>query len=486
MVRQKSNTQLEEILQVIENCLNDDFSKKIESSQSSNELARIASGINNLIEKISKEYDSKISIDLKIEQILIALQRAAAGDFSASVEIEETSSDYFIALASGVNMLIEEIQMKMNDIMNTTVSINFMNLIINSMIDILIVTDSSGIIKTINNSALTLLGYEAEDLINKHIDLVFAKSDYYLNGIGLLELLNTKRVSNLQRIFITKNGERIPVSFSASVMYNKDNCVSGIVCIAQDRSIQEKMEAEARLREIQLLSSSKLATLGEVATGVAHEINQPLGYISGFIQNFEMNFDHYINDVEWIKDKLKKSFKQVNRIDKIIRHLRIFGRKDIDDVMTQQFNLESVLDDTMLIISQRIRLRNINFIKDIEDDLPVVKGSPNQMEQVFLNFFQNSIDALENISNAEIRIQIYKDKGFLIIKFSDNGIGITKDNLDKIFDPFFTTKEVGKGTGLGLSIVYGIIQEFHGSITCDSEINKGAAFTIELPIQETK
>ncbi len=243
-----------------------------------------------------------------------------------------------------------------------------------------------------------------------------------------------------------------------------------------------KTEEESRLNEIQMLAVSKLATLGEVATGIAHEINQPLAYISGFIQNLEIAFEKNNIDPDKIKKNLKTAYRQVVRITDIIQHLRTFGRKDQEEKQKEITNMVKVLDNTLLIMGERIRLSNIDLKKIIEPDLPAIKGSSNQLEQVFINLFQNSVDALSSAKEAEIRIKMYSDKNMLITEFADNGEGIDKEIQKKIFEPFYTTKEVGKGTGLGLSIVYGIIQEHNGSVACESEINKGTTFIIKIPI----
>jgi signal transduction histidine kinase len=151
----------------------------------------------------------------------------------------------------------------------------------------------------------------------------------------------------------------------------------------------------------------------------------------------------------------------------------------------QQVSIEKVLNNTLILMGETIRMRNIKLIKNIEPNLPVIQGNSNQFEQVFINLLQNALGAFDNnIKNGKISIDIsmLKDKELVVIIVSDNGVGIKREHLSKIFEPFFTTKEIGKGTGLGLSIVYGIIQEHRGSIECESTINEGTTFRIELPI----
>jgi signal transduction histidine kinase len=154
----------------------------------------------------------------------------------------------------------------------------------------------------------------------------------------------------------------------------------------------------------------------------------------------------------------------------------------------QAVNIESIIDNTMLLMGERIRLSNITLDRNIDDNLPTFAGNSNQLEQVFINLLQNAVDAFPldkedaSISIAARYSTKKKSVPTIIIRFTDNGSGIKKECIDKIFEPFFTTKEVGKGTGLGLSIVYGIISEHNGTIHCDSTVNKGTVFTITLPV----
>ncbi|MBI5186692.1 MAG: HAMP domain-containing protein [Nitrospinae bacterium] len=257
-----------------------------------------------------------------------------------------------------------------------------------------------------------------------------------------------------------------------------------------EKEMMEREQAEKALDEskVKMIHASRLTSLGEMATGVAHEINQPLTFISGFIQSLGLSLrQKSIGEID--EAKLRKNLKdashQVARIVSIIDHLRSFGRRS--DMPGENANLEKILDDALLLIRERLRLRDIRLSINAEENLPAVKGNPNQLEQVFINLFQNSLDAFENkTGNAGISVDIgiSDDRKSLKIRFSDNGPGIDESIIDRIFEPFFTTKDVGKGTGLGLFIVYGIIKDHHGVITCESEINQGTTFTIIIPVRE--
>lgn len=263
----------------------------------------------------------------------------------------------------------------------------------------------------------------------------------------------------------------------------------GIVALRhQRRVIEEKLaasHAEQRMLEVKMLAASKLATIGEVATGVAHELNQPLTYISTFTQNLEVALNTDSVNLERLKKRIGTVNEQFQRIDEIIRHLQTFGRKDEmgGEGRAQAVQLTEVIEKTLLFLGERIRLRNITLHKQFDQEIPPVSGNMNRLEQVFINFFQNAIHALSDREDAQITITIthLTEQKKIQVQFSDNGIGMEPAVQAKIFEPFFTTKGIGEGTGLGLSIVYGIVQEHGGTITCLSEPGIGTTFAILFP-----
>ena len=256
----------------------------------------------------------------------------------------------------------------------------------------------------------------------------------------------------------------------------------------KERDIREQLEAsygERRAMEIKMLATSKLATIGEVATGVAHELNQPLTYISTFTQNLERSIQTDSVNLEKIKKRIGTVNEQFQRIDKIIRHLQTFGRKDetVGAGGMQAINLADIVEKPLLFLGERMRLRNIALEKQFDPEVPPIFGHMNRLEQIFINFFQNAIHALSDKDDAKITIAIahLSAQKKIQVTFSDNGAGMEPVVREKIFEPFFTTKGIGEGTGLGLSIVYGIVQEHGGTTTCDSEPGRGTTFTLLFP-----
>ena len=254
--------------------------------------------------------------------------------------------------------------------------------------------------------------------------------------------------------------------------------------LTQEMAERRRIDEERRAAEITMLAQSKLAAIGQVATGVAHEINQPLTYIDGMIQTLKEDIELKALNEQHAHQVLAESHKQVERITSIIQHLRIFGRAD--ETECRPFKVKTALDNAMLLIGQGLRLENILLETQIDDDLPSIIGNSNQLEQVFINLFQNAADAFRNQKGSpKITVAMRSSLGQagVEIEFSDNGIGIAPEHLGTIFDPFFSTKEVGKGTGLGLSIVYGIVRDHGGIITCASKLDEGTTFLITLPGQ---
>ena len=252
---------------------------------------------------------------------------------------------------------------------------------------------------------------------------------------------------------------------------------------------RERAEDERRALEIKALTQSKLANLGEVAAGLAHEINQPLTYIStiGQVLLEDLKINQF--DPDRAEYQLTEAHRQIGRINRIIEHLRTFGRAD--DGEMAPVDLETTLENSLLLLDQRIHLANIDLDLQVALNTPKIMGNANRLEQVFINLLQNSIDALEVGSiggKIGVRLGEYSSeetgRPSVRIEFFDDGGGIPEEHINEIFDPFFSTKPAGKGTGLGLSIVYGIISDHGGTITCESESNSGTRFIITLPAEE--
>lgn len=236
------------------------------------------------------------------------------------------------------------------------------------------------------------------------------------------------------------------------------------------------MAAELERTQNQLLQKEKLASVGQLAAGVAHEINNPLASIllfSDMMYRETPEGDRHRNDLKMIID-------ETTRCKRIVSDLLNFSRQQ--EMLTQRVDLNDLLDQTIDEIELLSNFEGITILRDFEPDLASLQADPNQLKQVFINLLNNAAESIEDEGVIEVSTR-QVDPAWFEIKFSDSGCGIPRENLGKMFTPFFTTKGVGKGTGLGLSITYGIIKMHRGQITVESELGIGSSFTIRLPIR---
>ena len=242
----------------------------------------------------------------------------------------------------------------------------------------------------------------------------------------------------------------------------------------------QRREQELREKQEQLVQAAKLATLGELTTGVAHELNNPLNNIGLFIGNIIDLVESGRVEPEPILRQLKNAMQQVHKATEIINHLRTFGRAA--PVSREPIQINQVVEESLSLLREQLKLRSIEVSLDLAPDDPVVLASSIRLEQVFMNLLTNARDALADSSKKSIVIRSWVDASSVWLEFQDSGSGVPPALEQRIFDPFFTTKEVGAGTGLGLSIAYGIMKDHEGSICLKNRPGEGATFLIELPL----
>jgi C4-dicarboxylate-specific signal transduction histidine kinase len=235
---------------------------------------------------------------------------------------------------------------------------------------------------------------------------------------------------------------------------------------------------ELRDKQEQLVQAGKLATLGELTTGVAHELNNPLNNIGLYIGNVIDYIELGRVDPERIRSDLGKAVEQVRKATEIITHLRTFGRPA--PVEFERVDIDEVITRSLSLVHEQLRMRAIDVSVQRAGDLHVL-GNAIQLEQVFINLLTNARDALADADRREVAITAAEDGEMVGISVVDTGPGIPPEVAQRIFDPFFTTKEVGGGTGLGLSITYSIVKEHGGQIWVEGRPGEGAVFRIELP-----
>jgi len=245
------------------------------------------------------------------------------------------------------------------------------------------------------------------------------------------------------------------------------------------RTLEKKVEERTReLREIQahLVQSEKLASIGKLAAGIAHEINNPLGgiliYSHLILEDTPAGRPHHEN--------LKKIVKETTRCKEIVKGLLDFARPREPEMSPT--DIPEVLDKSLAFMERQALFQNIRIEKSYAPDLPRVVADGSQLQQVFMNIILNAAESMNGQGTLGLRVSLDAARSELAVEISDTGHGIKEEDKARLFEPFFTTKEVGKGTGLGLAISYGIVRKHHGSIEVRSESGKGATFTVRLPI----
>ncbi len=244
-----------------------------------------------------------------------------------------------------------------------------------------------------------------------------------------------------------------------------------------------RREQELREKQEQLVQAGKLATLGELTTGVAHELNNPLNNIGLFIGNAIDLIVLGLADSgpERILQELSSAMQQVRKATEIISHLRTFGHAA--SVSREPVGITQVIRRALSLMQEQLRLRQIEVQLHLPKEEVIVIGNAIQLEQVFINLLTNARDAIANAERKIIAITCARQANMVDIRLCDTGPGIPAGLEQRIFDPFFTTKEVGAGTGLGLSITYGIIKEHQGTIAVENRPDEGALFLIQLPLE---
>ena len=273
----------------------------------------------------------------------------------------------------------------------------------------------------------------------------------------------------------------------------------------------EKAYAELKAAQSQILQQEKMASIGQLAAGIAHEVNNPVGFIMSnlsSLQKYVSRLSEFIDvqtetikklsgdgkilnaitesrkslKVDYIIDDLgnliRESLDGAERVKKIVQDLKSFSR--IDEAEWKMADINAGIESTINIVWNELKYKAT--VKKEYGDIPLTKCNPGQLNQVFMNILVNAAHAIEK--QGEITMKTWHDNGYIYISISDTGCGIPADKIDRIFEPFFTTKEVGKGTGLGLSIAYDIVKKHNGDIIVESEVGKGTTFTVKVPVVE--
>ncbi len=353
---------------------------------------------------------------------------------------------------------------------------NFMENIMASSIDAIVTTDPKGYITYANRAFKELIGLRGHQIIGNHISI------YYKDGINQArKIMNKLRESGHIRDYefdMKIGGKVVSIRTSDTLLYDEYGEVVGTMGVFQDITARKKLSEKLSTTQAELIQAVKIRALGDLVTGVAHEINNPLMASDTFLHLLETQTD---NSPE--TKKRIRLLKECNlRIQNIVKKLKEFSRQSEFEFTAMDIN-DAVLS-VLAITRQQLLNQGIEVGLKLSEKLPHVLGDKNQIEQVLLNIISNAWDAMEGCSKKVLAIQTDLDKkGKQVqIRLSDTGIGMKRDQIEQIFNPFFTTKDSGKGIGLGLSISYRIIEAHQGKIEVKSELNKGTTFIVTLPV----
>lgn len=400
--------------------------------------------------------------------------------------------------------------------------------------DAIISIDEDMRIIIFSGGAKRCFGYSSNEVIGQRIEILLPerfRKNHSSNVRNFANSNDTVRMMGGRGCKISglrKNGEEFPVEISISQLNDDGKKIFTAVLRditerkrLEDKILEGKTELEDALKKLDkaygelrtsqsmIFRQEKMASLGILAAGVAHEINNPMGFISSNIESLgryvekftefidiqeaaieslhvddvttklderrkKLKLDYIRND---IKDLIRESLDGADRIKKIVQDLKIFARLDDEEQLSA--NINEYIESALNIVWNELKYKAT--VKKEFGDIPLTICSPRQLSQVFMNMLLNASHAIDK--QGEIVIKTWREKDSIIyISISDTGCGIPEENLKRIFEPFFTTKEAGKGTGLGLSISYEIIKKHHGEIAVHSELGKGTTFTVTLPV----
>lgn len=403
-----------------------------------------------------------------IEELVDGTRRLSEGDLSFRVKID--SEDEIGQLARSFNIMAEKLKKSHSRLL---ASKTYTDNIIKSMTNSLVVINKDTTIRAANQATFDLLGYPEKELVGKRFSMIFAEG--YYENIGLEHLIDKGFKSNVETTYLSKNGRKIPVLFTGSAIFDNEGNFEGVVCVAQDTTIQKEA-----------LRAGHLASIGELAAGVAHEINNPINGIINFAQIL-------IDEIESGKipsDKIPSMIiKEGDRVATIVKSLLSFAREG--EETKGPVNLHEIIAEVLALTKAQLLKDGVTLSLEVPKNLPEINGNFQQIQQVLLNTINNSRDALNKKYPGPdpgkslligAKEGLINEQPMIEVTILDQGSGIPAHIIDKVMNPFFSTKPAGLGTGLGLAISHGIITDHNGKLLIESDENKYTKVTILFPI----
>lgn len=439
-----------------------------------------------------------------IQQLVRGTKKVAEGDLSQRVRVR--SRDEIRDLAESFNRMVlslEESQARLQqssrELLETK---DTLENIVEGSADAIITTDSKGVITFVNRSMQEMLATRKEELLGVPMAQLYAGGLPEAKKIMTI-LRERGRLLNYETTMV-KNGRVIPILTSASLLKDGSGKVVGTLGVIKDLTEKKKLEEDLRKAQAELVQTEKLAAVGRLASGVAHELNDPLTSVLTFSNLLREE----TNEGNASRESLDIIIKEAIRARKIVSDLLSFSRES--KLTLEWIDLNDVLNTSLLLLEKQGVLEGIEVQKDLAAELPLVRADSGQMHQVFSNILLNAIQAMESPAFREkssgpaarerklsLRMHFYEAQEeafspnrllagpFIRVVIEDSGCGISPENLSKIFDPFFTAKQAGEGTGLGLYIVSGILKNYGGQYRVESKEGKGTTFTIDFPLSKS-
>lgn len=356
---------------------------------------------------------------------------------------------------------------------------DFLNKSIQSSPNAIMATDIKGNILVWNQAAEETLGYRAEDVIGKmKIDRI------YPEGMAkkVMQMMRSQehgpvgKLRSYPMVYVRRDGEVVEGNLSSAIIYDTEGKEVASVGIFVD--LKERLEMERQLRQTQeqLLNSERLAAMGRLTSQIAHELNNPL---YGIMNTLELLKTEIAPDNKRRKI-LEMAHSETVRLAEMLRKMLSFSKPEEERRVPSDMNI--ILDEILLLQQKQLQEHSIVISQNLEEGLPEVNVSKNQLRQVFLNMISNARDAMPD--GGTLTVTTRRVNGTILIEFADTGTGIREANLNKIFDAFFTTKDTVKDVGLGLSVCYGFIKDHGGDIKVQSREGVGTTFSITLPVHQ--
>lgn len=419
-----------------------------------------------------------------IADLAAAASRLAKGDIANAISVR-------IATTGELQILVDSFKRMVGDLDKVTVSRGYMDSILEGMNNALFIASPQGKITRANAAANKLLGYEDGELLNQPLETIFA-GVFPFQPYKIESHLAEGPMVSREMILLAKDGSRVAALFSVSTIRDGQGQVSDLICVVQDIRERIRMQEERQQLKDSLHRAEKLELLGTIAGKVAHDLNNVLGVLVGYSELLLEN----IPEGERTRDYAANILKSSEKGAAIIQDLLTLARRGV--VSAEVVNLNKVVSDFFLTpVFEKIQDYHplVFFRAELAPDLLNIKGSPVHIEKALMNLLANAAEAVSKIGKVLVRTENrYLDRpiggygeikagNYAVLTVLDDGDGISAAELEKIFEPFYTKKAMGRsGTGLGLSVVWGTVKDHGGYIDVHSEIGKGSAFTIYLPV----